>query len=540
LGYELIGDLFIEMDQDDLAIFSFRQARYYYSRYGMLAKVKSLETRHPDIAAEDLRLSSGSQAENLSVSETSTGRTTSGNLDYMSVIKASQAISGEIMLEKLFEKMLRVLLENAGATKVTLLEFRKNEWMEAATLVISEGREEFNMLNVNLLESRDLPQTVVQYTIRLREPVVLQFGDADDKFKQDAYIVRTNPKSILCLPIMQQDMVLGVIYLENNLTINTFTQDRVTLLQTLAAQIAISLQNSHYLEHMEHLYHSTERFIPKKFLEIINRENIEDVGLGDSAKREITVLFNDIRSFTTLTENRTPEEAFAFINRYWKFMAPIIRKYDGYIDHYQGDAILAIFANKPQDAVLAAINMMKALGDFNKVQAEHHDVAISMGIGLSTGPAMLGIIGEEERQVSGLISDVANTAARVEGLNTFYGSRILLSDATARDLPATLKKLFRKVDKVRLKGKTQITEIYEYIEWEDALKVPIADYLELFSKAFNTYEQGNFKEAEKLFSQCLTLNEKDRTAQSLQLRCLEFMHSKVPVNWDGAFTLSRK
>jgi len=540
LGYELLGELYVALEQHDAAIFYFRSARYYYSRYGMLMKVKSLEKRYPDCAMEERHLPLSSQSESLSLSNSSTEITSSTTLDFMSVIKASQAISGEIMLQKLFEKMLHVLLENAGATKVILLEFRKNEWFEAASLTISEGHKEFKMLNVSSTESQDLPQTVVQYAIRSREPLVLHNGAEDDKFKQDPYIVRTQPKSILSLPIVQQEIVLGIIYLENNLTNNAFTQDRVTVLQTLAAQIAISLQNSHYLEHMEHLYHSTERFVPKKFLEIIKRENIEDVGLGDSAKREITVLFNDIRSFTTLTENRTPEEAFAFINRYWKFMAPIIRKYDGYIDHYQGDAILAIFANKPQDAVLAAINMMKALSDFNKVQAEHHDVAISMGIGLSTGPAMLGIIGEEERQVSGLISDVANTAARVEGLNTTYGSRILLSDATARDLPVNLKTLFRKVDKVRLKGKTQITEIYEFIEWQDELNTPLADYLELFSKAFNTYESGNFKEAEQLFSDCLALYKNDRAAQALQQRCQEFINTETPADWDGAYTLTRK
>ena len=540
LGYELLGELCIEMEQMDFAAVSLREARYYYGHYGMFAKVISLEKRHPESVAEERGLLLSSQTESLSMLDTETGATTSTSLDFMSIIKASQAISGEIVLEKLFEKMLHVLVENAGATKGILLESRKNVWLETASLVIQKGREEFKMLNENLTEFRDLPQTVVQYAIRTREPVVLQHGTQDNKFKQDPYIVRTQPKSILCLPIVQQDILLGIIYLENNLTENAFTQTRVTVLQTLAAQIAISLQNSHSLEHMEHLYQRTERFVPKKFLEIIKRENIEEVRLGDSAKREISVLFNDIRSFTSLAENRSPEEAFAFINRYWKFMAPIIRKYDGYIDHYQGDAILAIFANRPRDAVLAAISMMKALGDFNKVQAEHHDVAISMGIGISTGPAMLGIIGEEERQVSGLISDVANTAARVEGLNTFYNSRILLSDTTARDLPTNLKTLFRKVDKVRLKGKKHITEIFEYIEWQDQLKTPLADYLELFSKAFHIYETGYFKEAESLFSRCLALYENDRTTQLLQQRCREFINSKAPSDWDGAYTLTRK
>jgi predicted ATPase/class 3 adenylate cyclase/GAF domain-containing protein len=538
LGYELIGELFIERGLYNMAIYYFRDARYYYDRYGMQAKVTLLEKHYPECAIEGKNMISDSQSLGLSTSTTSAA--TSASLDFMSIIKASQAISGEIVLGKLFEKMLHVLLESAGATKAILLESRRNVWQKTASLVITDGHEEFQMLQENLTEYHDLPQTVVQYAIRLREPVVLHSSTEDDKFKQDPYIVSTQPKSILCLPIVQQDMILGTIYLENNLTENAFTEDRVTVLKTLAAQIAISIQNSHYLEHMENLYHSTERFIPKKFLEIIKRENIEEVDLGDSAKREITVLFNDIRSFTTLVENRSPEEAFAFINRYWKFMAPIIRKYDGYIDHYQGDAILAIFSNKPQDAVLAAISMMKALGDFNDAQAQHHDVSISMGIGISTGPAMLGIIGEEERQVSGLISDVANTAARVEGLNTTYGSRILLSDATADDLPLNLKSHFRKVDKVRLKGKSQITVIYEYIEWEDALKIPLTEYLDMFSKAFNNYESGNFKEAEHLFAECLSSYENDKAAQALLQRCQEFINTKVPDDWDGAYTLTRK
>lgn len=536
LGYELMGELFIERGLYNMAINHFRDARYYYGLYGMQTKVNLLAKRYPECMVEEKSVLSESQSLGLSVSTSST----SASFDFMSIIKASQAISGEIVLEKLFEKMLHVLLENAGATKVVLLESRKNVWLETASLVIVDGNEVFKMLGDNITEFHDLPQTVVQYAIRSREPVVLHRGAEDDKFKQDAYLVSAQPKSILCLPIVQQDIILGIIYLENNLTENAFTEDRVTVLQTLAAQIAISLQNSHYLEHMEHLYRSTERFVPKQFLEIINKKNIEEVVLGDSAKRDITILFNDIRSFTTLVEDRSPEDAFAFVNRYWKFMAPIIREYNGYIDHYQGDAILAIFANKPQDAVLAAIKIMHALGEFNKVQAKFNDVAISMGIGISTGPAMLGIIGEEERQVSGLISDVANTASRVEGLNKQYGSRILISSDTAHALPKELLTQFRKVDVVRLKGKNLPTEIFEYIEWQDQLNSPLSDYQTMFANAFTTYEKGHFKEAQHLFQECLNTYPDDKAAEMLRERCIELAKSMTLAEWDGVYTMTHK
>jgi predicted ATPase/class 3 adenylate cyclase len=538
---ELTGDLFIEIGQEKFAISSYRDAYYYYNRYGMMSKVHALISQYPEFSTNESSLTTNTLEEYLSSSESSTSSgSTSASLDFMSVIKASQAISSEIVFDKLFEKMLHVIFENAGATKAVLIERRKENLFEAASLELIQGEEVFSMINQEIRQSNHISQNIVQYTIRSRESLAIDKAFADDRFNQDPYIIQNQPKSILCLPILHQDIILGVIYLENNITEGAFTKDRITVLQTLAAQIAISMQNSQYIANMEKLYHSTERFVPKQFLEIINKRNIEEVVLGDSAKRNITILFNDIRSFTTLVEDRSPEDAFAFVNRYWKFMAPIIRKYNGYIDHYQGDAILAIFSNKPQDAVLAAINIMHALEEFNKAQLKNNDVAISMGIGISTGPAMLGIIGEEERQVSGLISDVANTASRVEGLNKLYGSRILISSDTAHDLPNDLLAQFRKVDVVRLKGKHLPTEIYEFIEWQDQLTSPLSDYLNTFTNAFTTYENGNFKEAQRLFQVCLNVYPGDKAAEMLRKRCIKLEKVINPEDWDGVYTLTHK
>ena len=222
---------------------------------------------------------------------------------------------------------------------------------------------------------------------------------------------------------------------------DVFTEQRTQMLNALSSQVAVSLENARHFEHLDKLYRRTERFIPKRFIQLLNKENIEEVELGDSVEKQISALFNDIRNFTSIIEKKSPDEAFKFVNRYWQYMAPIIRKYGGYIDQYQGDAILAIFATSTDDAVNAAIAMMQALIEFNKKQLELHEAEIDMGLALSTGPAMLGIIGEEERQVSGLISDAVNTAARIEGLNKMYGSHILLSESAMNHIksPETFK-----------------------------------------------------------------------------------------------------
>lgn len=291
----------------------------------------------------------------------------------------------------------------------------------------------------------------------------------------------------------------------------------------------------------EDLYKATEKFVPKPFLRLLQKEHIEDVVLGDSVKKNITVLFNDIRSFTTLVESRSPEDAFAFINRYWEFMAPIIRKYGGYIDQYQGDAILAIFPHNPEDGVLGAIAMMNELAAFNVEQKRFNDIEISMGIGLSTGFAMLGVIGEKERHVAGLISDVANTAARIEGLNKIYGSHILFSGDTANAISSRKDLIFRKVDQVRLKGKTAATEIFEVIEWANKLQgIELDNYLKLFKTARKKYFEGKFEEGKADFQECLKYFPEDKVVDILLQRCCYFIENGKPDDWDGTFTMTSK
>lgn len=289
-------------------------------------------------------------------------------------------------------------------------------------------------------------------------------------------------------------------------------------------------------EELQILYHSVERFVPKAFLNLLQKENIEDIKLGDYVVREITVLFNDIRNFTTLIENITPKEAFDFVNRYWEFMAPVIRQNGGYIDQCQGDAILAIFPNKPEDGLRASIGMMKALSGFNENQAKRREDIINVGIGISTGLATLGIIGEKKRHVSGIISDVAHAATRIESLTKIYGASVLVSGEIAKTIPPQSGIILRRIDRLHFKGKMTSTEIFEIVDWFTKLKgITLEEYLQIFYKSQEKYFNGEFEEAKIGFEKCLIHFPDDKSTVVLYKRCCVYSQEGSPPNWSGVF-----
>jgi diguanylate cyclase (GGDEF)-like protein len=244
LGYELLGELCSEMDLMNFAADSLREARYFYDRFGMLAKVKSLEERYPECAVEKRGLLSSSQSESLPSLDTGLGGTTSTTLDFMSIIKASQAISGEIILNRLLEKILRLIAENAGAETAIFIEKNKSDWIVTAKLAMEHNEVKFEILNIPLSTAQNIPQTIIQFSIRSGETVVLSNATESNQYKNDAYVLHAQPKSILCLPVVYKDNIHSIIYLENNLTMGAFSEDRITVLTTLASQIAISLENA--------------------------------------------------------------------------------------------------------------------------------------------------------------------------------------------------------------------------------------------------------------------------------------------------------
>ncbi len=286
---------------------------------------------------------------------------------------------------------------------------------------------------------------------------------------------------------------------------------------------------------------SFSRFVPREFLAYLNKEEVHHINLGDQTQKEMTILFSDIRDFTSLSEKMTPQENFNFINSYFKRVGPIIRKYNGFVDKYIGDAIMALFPDKVDNALMSAINMQEELNDYNKHRVSLNYQPIKTGIGLHTGHLMLGTIGEESRMDTSVISDSVNLASRLESLTKIYGSQIIISGQILTLLNNPEQYNYRCLDIVKVKGKKEpvyIFDILDGLEDQDRdIKIQTKTEFEL---AINLYQTKQIKESYDKFKN-LSKILKDDVALHLYLeRCKNMIEFGVPDGWDGITVMDTK
>jgi class 3 adenylate cyclase len=205
-----------------------------------------------------------------------------------------------------------------------------------------------------------------------------------------------------------------------------------------------------------------ERFVPQAFLSILGKPSIVEVELGDNRHQSMTVLFSDMRNFTTLSEAMTPDENFTFINAYLERMGPVIRTHRGFIDKYIGDAIMALFFTA-DDALGAGLEMLAVLDAFNGERQAAGLEPITIGIGLNSGSLMIGTIGERNRMDGTVISDTVNLASRIESLTKDYDAGLLISQFTYDELADPAAYVIRPIDKVTVRGRTQPVTLYEVV-----------------------------------------------------------------------------
>jgi PAS domain S-box-containing protein len=232
LANELAARFYTACGFEQIAHLYLRNARDCYLRWGADGKVRQLDAMYPRLRTEE-----------PAPAPTSTIAASVEQLDLATVIKVSQAVSGEIVLEKLLEMLMRTALEQAGAERGLLILSRGAEQRIAA-----EATTDGDLVTVHLSDedvaAAVLPESVLHYVLRTRESVILDDASSHNPFSADPYIVESYLRSILCLPLINQGKLTGILYLENNLTPRAFTPDRVALLTVLASQAAISLENS--------------------------------------------------------------------------------------------------------------------------------------------------------------------------------------------------------------------------------------------------------------------------------------------------------
>jgi len=262
------------------------------------------------------------------------------------------------------------------------------------------------------------------------------------------------------------------------------------------------------------------RFVPKEFLKNLGRKNIADVQLGDNTEMTMSILFSDIRNFTTISEKMTPGENFKFINSYLEVMGPVIRKHHGFIDKYIGDAIMALYDRNADDAVSGAIEMLQKLVEYNEGRKRAGYFPIRIGIGINRGPLRIGTIGEQGRMEGTVIGDAVNIASRIEEMTKRYGSALLISDDTFRALQKPSNHYMRKIGRVEAKGKKEPVILWEVFDCDppDLINYKLA-IAPIFDEAVSLYMSDRFAEAQELFQDCLLKNPRDKTAQFYKDQC---------------------
>jgi len=263
------------------------------------------------------------------------------------------------------------------------------------------------------------------------------------------------------------------------------------------------------------------------------------------ASIEATIMFSDIRGFTTITEEYGPQGTVSFLNEYFSLMVDCISREGGMLDKFIGDAIMACFGlpvshgDDPDRAVRAAISMISEMWAWNAQRRASGLKTVDMGIGLNTDMVVSGNIGSPKRMDYTVIGDGVNLASRLESACKAYSARLLASESTVQKLRGTYRT--RDIDLVVVKGKTEPVRVYEFLDFHDAKSFPnLTDVVNQFNDGIVHYRAANWDKASERFRRCLELNPGDKLAETYIGRC-DYLRAQPPEGeWIGVWVMNEK
>jgi class 3 adenylate cyclase len=537
LAAELSARFHLSFGRRALAGWYLACARHDYLQWGAIAKVDALEQEHSALLAEQASLPETKAAARVEVA----------TIDVAAVVKAAQAISGEIVLERLSAKLLDIAVENAGAERGVLVLYEGDEGRVVARKTAVDAAVDSG-LSMKLGEGLDLPVSVLKYVARSKRPLVVDDAAQEPRFAHDPQVVAGGIRSILCAPIVHHGDLLASVYLDNRLAPRVFTTERLELLTLLGGQIAISLENARLygnlqasLDRQVELTRAYSRFTPRSFLDFLNRESILDVRLGDHNHGDMTVMFLDIREYTKLSEELSTADNFRFLNGFFRRMTVHVARHSGVVATFTGDGFSAFFPGNPSEAFAAAVEIQGAVRAYNRERQKKGRAPIAVGVGLHTGPLMLGVIGDQERLEASLISDTVNTASRMEGLTKEFRVGIVASESTVSAVGDAVEQGIRRVGDVRVKGKSLPTRVYDCFAGDAAEVASLkrstgAD----FARGLDAWQSADFASAVSAFECVIAAHPTDGTAQRYLARARDQLSYGPAPDWTGVEVMERK
>lgn len=358
-------------------------------------------------------------------------------------------------------------------------------------------------------------------------------------------------RSVIYSALKVSKRTMGAIILSSNELVQ-YTAADLKLLTTLALQSSAAIESALLYEKnlreakereeaMRLVYEATGKFVPYEFIGSLGHKVITDVKLGDQVEKIVTVLFSDIRDYTSLSEQMSPEENFKFVCSFNERMGPAIRRHNGFINQYLGDAIMAIFPRNAKDALSAAIEMQKEVQDLNRIRVLNNQKPIQIGVGMHTGPLIMGITGDEQRMDATTISDTVNIASRLESLTKHYSVNVILSDSSLKQIQQKDGFHLRSLGLVQLKGKREAVEIHECFnnnavpDLEKKLNT-----LAIFNQGVSLFLNRSFNEANIAFKKVVDTDPGDHTAKFFYRNTKKIIDEGVFENGAGIVSMQEK
>ncbi len=391
--------------------------------------------------------------------------------NFMSLLDISKAVSSVLDTDKLLELVVEKGVGLCNAERGFLILFQNGEHV----FRVARRRDWQPIANPEKVISR----SVVNSVMMTGDPV-LTMDAQQDLASMSQTIAALEIRSLMCAPLKAKDRVLGCIYVDSSFSEQDFSAESLNLLQAFADQAAIAIENASLYDAVRQSQLAEKRvrqifqkYVPK---DVVNRALQLQDGGRLSAKQVATVLFSDIRGFTSMSERMEPEEVVSFLNDYLKRMVEIVFDEGGIVDKFIGDAVMAIFGaplSKPDDAeraIRAAQRMLVELDKFNEEQKKKGSgVFIRIGIGVHTGPLIAGNIGSDRKMEYTVIGDTVNIASRVQDLTKEFGVEIIITqachDASGHKVPV------RALPPAMVKGKEKPLTLFEVTR-------PTADHLD--------------------------------------------------------------
>ncbi len=486
--------------------------------------------------------------------------------EFLDIEHAVQILDNQLRESENFQQKLNVLYEIG---KVINLIFEEDDLLKTILdlgLKVMKGDCGFIMLyneNKELVpkisrkmqsdeistSSPTFSTTISKRVAESAESILTSDAQNDDRFQSGASIISHHIRSVICSPLKNKDQkVIGVIYVGSNVMSNVFSKNDVDLLEAFSNHAAIAIENARLYEEKrrkEHLKSALERYVSKQIAErIISNDATGDIRFQPE-KREVTLVFSDVRGFTTLAESLTPEEMVEILNRYFTKMIEIIFKYGGTLDKFIGDAIMAMFGapastgDDPGNAVMAAIEMQESLVAFNEEQKKLGKPELNVGIGINSGVVVVGNIGSDQRMEYTAIGDSVNLASRLEGANKEYSTRIMISELTQEKVSG--KVISRELDLIRVKGKERPVKVFEVIAPASAGVSPeMKKALDAYNKGLMAYRAQKWDDAIAQFKNVLSVRAEDGPSKVYIERCENFKKIPPPDKWDGVFVMHSK